>query len=327
MTFSDLILTVEPTIDSIYPSSTTIEQDSAQTLSSTVPTDYVGRTLTCTANGWPVPVVEWHRNNVPVPSNNGIISETTTTSATVSARLTWMRGFLDTDAGSYQCVVYKPNTAIPVTSQTVLLSSRLPTTISPTHSPCGVQEVSIHFQIRVFSTNCKNWGEVQKMDIASEFRDELQSVVRTECDCTFDESDLQVLGPAECSSKVNGAAVFRGRIETSSLEDTERIFCSLYSWQQKSPLVRISDQFRAVDRNCSLEAGISADSEECVAPIDPSTALGVPEVVAIAAAGGVAGLIVFTVIVSLICCVGCCYWCRKTREGKDDPKDDHVYTR
>ena len=269
-------------------------------------------------------MVEWHKNNVPVPSNNGIVSESIITSATVSARLTWMREFAETDADSYQCVVYKQNTEIPVVSQTVQLNARLPITISPTSQSCSVQQTSIHFQIRAFATNCESWGEAERAEIASEFRNELLSVIRAECSCTFEESSLQELESAQCSSKVNRAVVFRGQIETLSQRETELIFCSLHSWQQKSSLIRIDGQLRAIDTNCSLEASGSLNSEECAPPTDSTPILGLIEIVAIA--GGAAVFILLLVIILLICCLAYCRY-RRGRKGKFDTKDDHTYTR
>ena len=277
----------------------------------------------CTARGWPAPVVEWHKNNVPLPSNDGVVSESTTMSATVSATLMWMRGFQESDASSYQCVVYRPNTDIPVTSEIVQLNARLQnTTVQPTPDPlqCSVQETSIHFQIRVFVTNCESWGEQQSAEIADDFRDELLSIVRTECSCIVEESSLQVSGSIQCSSKVDRAAVFRGQIQTNSQQETKQIFCSLFSWQQKSPLIRINDRLWTVDSNCSLEASGSSDGEECVAPTDPTPLLGFTEIVAIAAGGGG-----FILLLMIICCIGCC--CCYHRRRKVDSKDDHIYTR
>ena len=320
-----VFLTVQPTISSIYPFNSIIEQDSQQALIFTVPVDYVGRALVCTAKGWPIPVVEWHKNNVPVPSNDGIVSESTNTASAVSATLKWTRGFQESDAGSYQCVAYKQNTDIPLASQSVQLNSRLSTTIPPTSQTCSVQQTSINFQIRVFATNCESWGEAQRAEITSEFRDELLSVIRTECNCTLEDGNLQIPEPSRCSSKVNGAAVFRGRIETNTQRDAERIFCSLLSWQQKSPLIRINDQLRAVDNNCSLEASGLSDNEECVPPTNPTLVLGLIKIVAIA--GGGVGFILLVVIFLLICCLGCCYCYRRRRKGKFDTKDDHTYTR
>lgn len=309
-----VFLTVQPTISSIYPFNSIIEQDSQQTLTFTVPVDYVGRALVCTAKGWPIPVVEWHKNNVPVPSNDGIVSESTNTASAVSATLKWTRGFQESDAGSYQCVVYKQNTDIPVVSQTVQLNARLSTTIPTTSQTCSVQQTSINFQIRVFATNCERWGEAQRAEITSEFREELLSVIRTECTCILEDGNLLMPEPARCSSKVNGAAVFRGRIKTNSHQEIERIFCSLLSWQQKSPLIRISDQLKVVDNNCSLEANsLITITDECIAPrLQDSQTIGAIEIAVIA------GVIVCTIVaitVSLVLLV--VYFWRSTKGNND----------
>ena len=272
-------------------------------------------------------MVEWHKNNAPLPSNDSVISESTTMSAMVSTTLTWMRGFQESDAGSYQCVVYRPNTDISVTSETVQLNARLQnTTAQPTPDPlqCSVQETSIHFQIRVFVTGCESWGEQQRAEIADDFRDELLSIVRTECNCIVEESNLQVSGSIQCSGKVAGAAVFRGQIQTNSQQETEQIFCSLFSWQQKSPLMRIKNRLWAVDSICSLEASGSSDSEECVTPLlqDSQTTFGVTEITAV-----ITGMIICILVALLVLLVVaiCIYYWRNKLKTRGKNENDHTY--
>ena len=273
--------------------------------------------------------MEWQRNGQTLTSDGGVVSEPNAMSATVLARLTWTREFLDSDAGSYQCVVRKPNTDIAVTSQTVQLKAGTSSTTEPPLS-CSVQEQSVYFQIRVLGTDCENWDEAQKANTASEFRDELLSVVRTECGCEVDGSDLQVSESPQCSSKVDRAAVFRGQVQTGSQANTQQIFCSLFVWQQRSPLIRIGDLLRAVDNSCSLEASSSPNSEECVAPeAPPQPLIGVMEIIIIA----VGGVILILVLVVLICCV-LCYCCYRLKrkghfdvETSDRNEDDHTYAR
>ena len=283
----------------------------------------------CTVNGWPAPEVEWQKDGQRLSSSGSVVSESSTMVATVSARLRWTREFLSSDEGSYECVVRKPNTAVPVTSQVVQLKAGSTTPIGPT-GPCNVQGQSVFFQIRVFGTDCVNWGGSLSTHIATEFRNELLSVVRTECSCEVDESELEVLGSPQCSTAMNGAAVFRGQIRTTSEARTEEIFCSLLSWQQKSPLIRINDQFRAVDTSCSLRASGSLNSEECVAPTDPSADFGTMEI-AYAAGAAAVFLILILVIILLICCV-CCYYCKRSgSKGEFDvsavEQTDHTYAR
>ena len=277
----------------------------------------------CTAKGWPAPEVEWHKDGHSLTSDDGVVSEPSMMSATVSARLTWTRGFTNSDAGNYECVVHKPNTEVALTSQTVYLNAGPPAATLPPVS-CSIQEQSIDFQIRVLGTDCVSWNGVRSEDIANE----LLSVVRTECDCAVEENDLQLLGSAQCSSKIDGAAVFRGHIETSSQEKTEQIFCSLLSWQKKMPLIRINDLLRAVDTTCSLEVNNSPNSEECAVPTDSPSSFGTVEIAI--TVGAVAGIILVLVIVLIFILIGCCY-CHHRSGSKDFGIDaegsDHTYAR
>ena len=230
----------------------------------TIPLNYIGSVLVCTARGWPAPEVEWLKDGQPLQGSRGVLSESSTMVATVSARLTWISEFAILDTGRYECVVRKPNTVVVVTSQTVQLKAGAETP-SGTPPSCSVNEQSVFFQIRVFGTECAS--AILSPHIAAEFHDELVNVIKTECNCQVTESELEMLGSPQCSSKVNGATVFRGKIETLSQSRTEQLFCALFSWQQKSPLILIDDHLRAVDNTCSLKASSSYDSEECVAPL------------------------------------------------------------
>ena len=316
-------LTVEPTINSIYPFNSIISQDS-DPHSFTVPVNYIGRTLVCTAKGWPAPEVEWRKGGLHLPRNSSVVSEPNAMSATVSARLTWTSGFKKSDAGSYECVVHKPNTEVALTSQIVQLNAGPPAPTLPPVS-CSIEQQSIDFQIRIFGTSCGSWDGVKGEDIANE----LASVVRTECGCTIDESSLQVFGSAQCSDKIDGAAVFRGQIQTNSQEDTEQIFCTLFRWQQKTPLIRVNDQLRTVDETCSLRVSSSPDSEECAVPVDSPPAFGTVQI-AITVAATIAGVILVLVVVVVIVLIGCC--CYRHRTGSKDfsvgvEGSDHTYSR
>ena len=313
---------VDPYISSIYPYNSQTREHS-QTFAYTVPLNHVGSTLVCVVKGWPAPEVEWYKNGIPLSTNDGVVSETVPMFATVSAKLTWTRYFRSSDEGSYECVVHKPNTVVPVASQAVQLISRNST---QTESPmtCSVQQQSIFFQIRVLGTNCASWNEQQ---IADEFHNELLSIIGTECSCQIDENELQVLGSPQCSTKVTGAAVFRGQIETNSSEKTEEIFCSFFSWQQRSPLIRINNQFRQVDSSCSLEASDSLNSEECVTP--SSTVFGATQIAAIL--GAFASLLFILIVVLLTSCSA--YYCYNRRKHLRvntrvyDHTNDHTYSR
>ena len=252
-------LSVEPFINSIYSFSSDII---THEFMYTIPLNYTGSALVCTANGWPAPEVEWQKDGQRLPSSYSIVSEASAMVSTVSARLTWIRKFVSSDAGSYQCIVRKPNTVVPVTLQVVqvIAGAVVPPGTLP---PCSIKEQLVFFQIRVFATECTTWGTWLSSKIASEFRNQLVSIIKTECTCLVSKSVLELLGSPQCSNKVTGAAVFRGKIETSSQSETEELFCALFSWQQRSPLIQINDQLRVVDDSCSLEASSSHDSAIC----------------------------------------------------------------
>ena len=258
----------------------------------------------CEARGWPTPEVEWQRNGQTLSSDGGVVSESSTMSATVTvlARLTWTREFLDSDAGGYQCVVCEPSTNVSITFQTVLLKGG---NSNPPITSCSAQELSVYFQIRVFATDCESWKGALAADIASEFHNELLNTVKTECgSCELDDGDLQVLGSPQCSSKVNRAAVFRGQIQTGSQANTQPIFCALFKWQQRSPLIQINDQFHAVDDSCFLRAS-SFNNEECISPDEPQASIDVNEIAAI-----VAGILL--ILLLLVTVVSCVCWCYRT---------------
>lgn len=301
-------------------------QDS-QTFSYIVPLSYEGITLVCAANGWPAPEVEWQKNGEPLLSSSGIVSESSTMAATVSARLRWSREFHSSDAGSYECVVRKPNTVVPVDSRSVQLKVG-PSSITGAPLDCSIDQTSVFFQIRIFGTDCKNWEGALSTQIAADFRDEILSVVQTECSCQVDENDLEVLGSPQCSSDVDGAAVFRGQIQTTSKRRTELAYCALFSWQQRSPLIRINGQFRAVDSTCSLQASGSLDSQECAAPGGQSS-FGMLEIAYIIGAAALA--LVVLVLVLLICVIVCYCYQRSGRKGAFDidaaESTDHTYAR
>lgn len=276
----------------------------------------------CTASGYPAPEVEWHKDGLRVPINDDVVSENVTMSATTTAKLTWRRYFRSSDTASYQCIVRKPNTDVEVASQTIYLKAENSTIANPPE-PCSVQDRSINFQIRVLGTGCANWDSEQTAQIATEFRDELLNIVQTECSCQIGMNELEILGSPQCSNKVNGAAVFRGRIDTSLQTKTEQLFCALSSWQQKSPLIRINGRFQAIDTSCPLE---SSGSEECVVPSSvfsftaQAAIIGVTVVVVIA-------IVAIVVAILLICCLPR-YW-HKRKRGFDvtDRMNDHTYSR
>ena len=296
----------------------------SQTFSYVVPLGYQGIALVCTADGWPAPEVEWQKDGQTLlnGSGPGVVSESDTFASTVSARLIWSREFNSSDVGSYECVVRKPNMLDTLDARVVQVKIASTMTVQAPPVTCSIDQTSVFFQIRVLGTDCTSWGGSLSSQIAADFRNIILSVVRTECGCQVDGSDLDVLGSPQCSNQKEGAAVFRGRIETTSQRRTELAYCALFSWQQKSPLIRINEQFLAVDSSCSLEASGSLDSEECVRPpTAPSSQL----TTALSIAAVTVALILALVIVLITICV----WQKRSRKRRFSSQTDatDVYSR
>ena len=233
-----------------------------------------------------------------------MVAESSTTSAAVSARLRWTRGFVNSDAGSYQCVVREPNTSVELEYRNVRLKAARPIHSPPSPLSCDTCESPlIYFQIRVFPTDCERWEEQQGLEISSRLSEYLLSVVRTKCNCQVDKSELEVIGSPQCSSKVIGAAVFSGRIKAGLRTHSQRIYCVLFEWQRSGALVRINDHLRAVDDSCHLKVSSSnVNNEECIAVTEIDNGVHLPTVGAITS-GIVGGILLIILLEIVFCCM------------------------
>ena len=298
----------------------------------TVPPNHVGSILVCAANGWPIPDVEWQKDGFALPTDSGVISESTvatsnsdaSASVTVLARLTWTREFRSLDAGNYKCIMRQRNTSLRAASQSVELKVETVTMYTVTDYPwysCGVSGRLVHFQIRIVGIDCQNWMMSQKEHISAQVHRELLSAVKSECTCVVGDNELQLIGVPQCSVQMDNAAVFYGRIETNSLAKTKLIFCALSWWQQTSPQLPIDGRFQAVDSSCSMEAS-PTQNEEC-APLGPmAPKMNIKEILAIA--GGTGSFItVVILLITITCCIGC-YCQSHTRKVNRSNRDGAV---
>ena len=295
----------------------------------TVPPNYLGTVMVCTAMGWPTSDVKWHRDGFPLSNHSGIISEevvTTTnlTDSVVLARLTWTREFKALDTGNYECVVRQRSTGLRGISQSVELKTETMTETTVTDRPwnlCGIRERSVYFQIRIVGVDCQDWKVPRKELTKAQVHQELLGIVRKECSCVVDDAELQVVGLMQCygSARTNNAAtVFRGLIQTNSLLKTKLIFCALSWWQQRSPRLLIDGRLRAVDSSCPMEAS-STLSEQCVA-LEPMPTNDNTIKLIVAIAGGLGGFIMVVILLMTIifCCIGC--YCRSHARGSGNSK-------
>ena len=320
--------TATPVINSIYPT-VPVRSSDLPNLDFLVPNGYVGMALTCNAFGWPSPLVEWTMNVNSLPTGVVSITSASANSAIITSGLRWTRGFQTSDIGVYQCVVRKSNTTNDiVASQIVTIRESTDSNTPPPVSPCTIDDASstIYFQIRVLDTECTSWDSSLRQHIANEFRDEILSIVESECSCgTIESNYIQILDP-ECSQVQERAVVFRGLITTSSSSLSENIFCSLSRWQQSGSYVTINNQnLHSVDSQCSLQLQ-TLSSSECVnaqpKPMNRNLLIYI-------VAGAVGILLVVLLLFVVICCVSCCCLKKKGNES-NQPKvgiADEMYSR
>ncbi len=192
---------------------------------------------------------------------------------------------------------------------------------------CSVTNSLVNFQIRILETDCISWGDSLKQSIANAFEDEIMRIIQLECNCTVTSDFVQTIEPPTCSTMINNGVVFRGKIETNSVDQTENVFCALSNWQQSSPSVNINGQLFTVDSNCFIrvDSFSSPECSECLA-CEPS---GLdPETLIIIIIGAVFGVVMVFLI---ICCVCCCCRClkkntwRPPKGERPDPYDRSVY--
>jgi hypothetical protein len=179
--------------------------------------------------------------------------------------------------------------------------------------------------------------ESQKERIATKVHQDLLLAVEYECNCAVDDRELKLVGVPQCSVQIEDAAVFRGIIQTNSLEKTRLIFCALSFWLEESAQLQIDDKFQAIDSSCPMEVS-EALSEECVPPVEIVITSGnnnIKEILAIA--GGMGGFVMIVILlITLVCCIGCYRYPRKffiingkcdggVHDTKEVSQGDHTY--
>ena len=222
-----------------------------------VPRGFTGVVLTCNGIGSPKPTIMWTRRETAFHSGRMSTSmfHSGSNSPFISATLTIMVGFDNSDSGEYVCVVQTNGSATH--SKSVLLQLGTPLHLEPKQAefcPNGV-----YFQLRFLATYCHNWDETMWPKLIQRLEMAVRSVVDSECQIC---NQINIRRGPVCSSVVPRAAVFWGSISTEDTNLRERIFCGLSVWQQKSSLVSFVDAetFYVIDKYCPLEVSSLYDA-------------------------------------------------------------------
>ena len=257
-----------------------------------VPTGHAGDVLTCHGFAWPAPMIEWARVDAPLPLGVSSIM-TENPGGIVIARLRIDDGFSASATGQYVCMV----TYMDVTDSEIIEIVEGSTVIpSPTTCP-EVSSTTMLFQARVLTTNCQEWDASTMESISSSFAEDLVRVIEDDCQCSVPLGTITV-DSLKCSEDITGASLFRGTIETDSVDRTEEFSCTLLAWQQRGSLVNVNGNLHEVDSACSLRVD-SFTAQECVAMEINDNSFDIKLIIYIAAPVG--GTLLVVIVLAIIC--------------------------
>ena len=295
-----------PTIVSIYPTFPVITSSSSL-LSSfiyEVPLGYQGTVVTCAALGWLTPAVEWMKDNGTLVESRMVSDAVQNPNrAFVLARLRWIDGFLESDAGDYTCVVRASDTdAVSYHVISLELQTEPP---PPTLPPplCSVSSGEVSFEVRVLDTDCSTWEEELVADITRDFMNALVSISSAACqDCVVTSQNIRVAG-VSCSE--DGAALFSGTVLTGDSSRTTNIICTLTQWQQSGPQVIINGNYVLVDSSLRLLAALGTTASTAASTAAPQTKPPADPPLVIIVGASVGGVVVLLVLIVVVAC--CCF--------------------
>ena len=289
--------TVLPIINSISPSASIKVSSSTSYL---VPTGFTGVAITCGAFAWPPPFVEWLYEGDSLPEGVQSFTAGIDGTGSRSARLVFTTGFSSNYNGQYQCVVKERETSSSTSVVRNFELTETKTTITPTAPPsCSANSSQVEFQLHVLDTNCSSWSNSFKETTRKMFHQSIVSVLQILSNYTLSQNTIQIKDLPTCSTKAENGVVFRGIIETSSVTETETVFCALAGWQRVNPSININNELLQVDSGYPLQPD-SFSVSECVTE---TTSLLVP-VIALSAISTV--LLVLVVVLFTVCCITLC---------------------
>ena len=298
--------TVLPIINSVFPSASIKVSTSTGYL---VSTGFTGVAITCGAFAWPPPFVEWLYEGHSLPEGVQSFTARIDGTGSQSARLVFTTGFSSSYNGKYQCVVKESETFSSTSVVRNFELTETKTTITPTAPPsCSANSSQVEFQLRVVDSNCSSWSNSLKETTRKIFHQSIISILQILSNYTLSQNTIQIPDLPTCSTKMENGVVFRGTIETSSVIETETVFCALAEWQQANSSIHINNELLQVDSGYPLQPESSSDSEcvtETTSLLDPVIVLSAISTV----------LLVLVVVLFIVCCIALCC---KTQRGRQN---------
>lgn len=276
-----------PTITSVFPNFPIVKSVSFQVFN--VPNGFRGLLFSCNAIAWPPPTVSWflNTNTKQVVQPKFSHSSSNEDSGYSSVDLSFFNGFSSTDSGEYTCRANSNSSnGDEVTITLRGINEEVPG--NPFACP-DIRSKTVFFQLQVKDSGCLTWSKDTTERAVDEVSDVFIGGVLSQCeDCTILGDSLIVTYGTLCLNSSDGSQtiIFRGEITTENSKTTLAILCGLTAWYLSMPLIKINNELKVVNGECSLELESlsSLDSISCSGSISTT--------VLVVAAGSVAGIVV-----------------------------------
>ena len=247
--------TEPPTITSIFPNFPIVKPVALKVFD--VPIGYRGIVFTCNAIGWPPPTLAWislvRRSSRQVIGTKFSHSSGFEDTGYASIDLSFSNGFSRADSGEYSCRA--SSVSVDNDETTIILRGVDEVTPRDNSFRCpNVKSPTVFFQLQVPDVGCLLWSENKLHRIIDEVSDVIIGGVISQCeDCTLSGDSIVVTYGSLCQNYSDGTIVFRGEITSINLITTLNIFCGVEAWYISMPLVRIDEELKLVDGECSLQ--------------------------------------------------------------------------
>lgn len=257
-----------------------------------VPVGYSGVVLTCTAVGWPPPTLSWlsnYKQNLQTKFSHDIDSED---SGYPTSVLQFTGGVGRVHAGEYICYVTDTNTTESVIVILEVTSDNIPK--EPQADTCPIKLVTIFFQLQVLDTACLSWEQNKTEAIAETSKEVLIGGIISQCDeCEIFIGDSIIISHGPLCSETS--TIFRGEITTSDPIITSKAVCALTAWYRSRPLIRINDEFKFLDQDCSLVISSLLSSSSCAGQIHLTQIITYGSSIVV--------VLIFVIVLTLIFCI------------------------
>lgn len=216
--------------------------------------------MTCAGVGLQPWRLEWTSEGLPIESEAITSNLEQKGSLYFSVNLIITKEFAVSDAAAFSCFL-QIDEFTQFQIKTVSLRAVLKPFPTPVSHSCSAFHDRTFFQIRILGVrNCGSWREESKFNISRDFELALRGAIAATCEDCPSPDEVIITSTPRCSVAVGNAIAFWGRVVSQNVDNKNRLFCSLSSWQQSSPEIKFlnDNKFYLVDHSCPLEINSSS---------------------------------------------------------------------